>query len=130
MSTDQKRPTAVASDTYMIAWASLRRRRRTVLILFFTWPLAVGVGIKLLHFLTEAPENQLAPFVAIPVVLVVFVFIATFSFACPRCGKEFYRMNSYRNPFSKECLNCGIRIGTPKSALPTEGEPPKVRSSA
>jgi hypothetical protein len=121
MSTERYRQTQLSDDAYLRAWVSLRQRRRNMWIVFFAWPFAIAVGIKILHFLTGALENQIAPYVAIPVFLMAFVLMATFSFPCPRCGKEFYRKNSYRNPFSKECLNCRIRVGTPKNA-PT-GEP-------
>jgi hypothetical protein len=126
MSTERYPRTIPSDDAYLRAWASLRRTRRTIWIVFLAWPLAVAIGIKILHLLTDAPENQIAPFVAIPVGLMAFILIATFSFTCPRCGKEFYRKNSYRNPLSKQCLNCGLRVGTPKDA--STGNPPDERS--
>ncbi len=82
MSTERYRQTT-PSDAYLRAWGSLRRSRRTIWIVFLGWPPAVEMGTKILHLLTDAPENQIAPYVAIPVGLMAFILIATFSFTCP-----------------------------------------------
>jgi hypothetical protein len=33
---------------------------------------------------------------------------------CPHCRKKFARRGVYHNTFTRKCLNCGVRIGTPK----------------
>jgi hypothetical protein len=81
-------------------------------IVFFTWPLLIGVLIELAHALTGANKREVAPYIGIPVFALVFLSLATFHFACPRCGGNFYRKGSYRNAFSDRCLHCGIRVGT------------------
>lgn len=34
---------------------------------------------------------------------------------CPHCGKKFARGGAYHNSFTRTCLNCGVKIGTPKA---------------
>ena len=123
MSIDPYRQQALQDDPYTRAWKSLRRSRRTVWIAFFTWPIVIAIGIKTLHTFTGAEERAIAPFVAIPVFLLMVMLLGTFHFSCPHCGNNFYRKGPYRNAFSEACIHCGIRVGTPKDASPAGSGP-------
>jgi hypothetical protein len=35
---------------------------------------------------------------------------------CPHCGKKFARRGVVQNSFTRTCLNCGVKIGTPKTS--------------
>src|SRR5882672_12181171 len=122
MSNDPYRQQSLQDDPYVDAWKSLRRSRRNVWVAFFTWPIVIAVGIKILHALIGAGEQNIAPFVAIPVFLVMLTLLGTFHFSCPQCGENFYRKGPYRNAFSAACLHCGIRVGTPKGTSSAKGE--------
>lgn len=118
MSIDPYRQQSLQDDPYVRAWESLRRSRRTAWIAFFSWPIVIAIGIKSLHAFTGVEENEVAPFVAIPVFLIMLVLLGSFHFSCPHCGGNFYRKGRYHNAFSETCLHCGIRVGTTKDAAP------------
>jgi predicted RNA-binding Zn-ribbon protein involved in translation (DUF1610 family) len=57
--------------------------------------------------------RSLALAVAVPgVVLATYAEWAK----CPHCGKKFARRGVFHNSFTRKCLNCGVRLGTPKAA--------------
>jgi hypothetical protein len=96
-------------DPYLSAWASLRRRRVVMLIS----GLAIVVSVMAMPFL-----GSLSAFI-------VFPLMATFSvswlmagyFRCPHCRQAFAKGDTAHESFARSCGHCGIRVGTPRSAV-------------
>ncbi len=102
------------ADPYLAVWAEFARKRRSVWIVFFAWPFVGALGVWLLSVVTGGATREVAPFVLIPTIVLTAIIMEGTRFICPRCEKPFYSKGQYGNPFSRRCLNCGIRIGTPK----------------
>jgi hypothetical protein len=105
----------VPPDPYLLAWASLRRRRVTMWISFLTWLPVAGVATRLL--------GDLALLIVLPHVatFIVSTFIATY-FRCPHCRELFAKKSAFEISTPNElavrgCVNCDIRVGTPRSAV-------------
>ena len=54
-----------------------------------------------------------------PIAIVYFLglFVAqffVFRAKCPSCGKAFYRLWIFYNPYTSKCLNCGLSLKTIK----------------
>jgi hypothetical protein len=102
-------------DPYLVAWASLRRFRRTM----------VGVSIGIVHIAAATfafivwSRSCTARIVGIGVVLLVAaVWRIAFSmpglFRCPRCRRGFFRSDAGLFGLAVEhCQHCGIPVGTP-----------------
>jgi hypothetical protein len=101
--------TTVNEAPYAAAWRDLRRRRWTmwgVYLGFFPgrW-LVSAVDAKRLH--DHAPE--IFP-IAGTVWMVAFLVSGFWADAwrCPRCHEIFTRATWYRNPWTRQCLGCGL----------------------
>ncbi len=91
-------------DAYAEAWARIRRRRR------IGW-----AGLALLP--VGALLCTAVPFAGVATVGVSLLMMMTAGPGkCPRCGKPFARRVYFHNGFTRHCLNCGIKIGTPMLA--------------
>jgi hypothetical protein len=106
-------PLPVEPDPYLVAWADLRRRRRSAAGAFgpslaaslfavvFTMPALLGVAAVLFG----------ASWVA-------WRYLS--AFRCPSCSHSFVhgRLRRHERGWSdRQCGYCGIAIGTPKSAV-------------
>jgi hypothetical protein len=103
-------------DPYVVAWAQYRRRRARVRALLLISPLVGCLALAALR--ASACGSGAAHGVALGLAIAIVV-LATFSIArasCPRCGEKLHVGGSHVDPFSDRCVNCGIRIGTPKSS--------------
>jgi hypothetical protein len=110
-------PPPIEPDPYLVAWAKLRRKRFIAWLSFLAW-----VPVALLSNLTV--ERVLGHDAGLYVVLSMAVWIMFTSMSlmdtrCPRCAKPLLRSpllrSWYNNAFSRECLHCGLRIGTAKA---------------
>jgi hypothetical protein len=103
---------------YPAAWRELRRRRR------FLWVLFLGYipGVAALCFLVwlavtmTAGSKQGEVACAIIALLWILAFAAAAIrltlFRCPRCHRLFHSTWWRHNPFSHNCLHCGLAQGT------------------
>jgi len=94
-----------APTQYDDAWKELRARERWVIFAFVGYmPIAGGLAIVVSRFTTHEWAVASAP-------LLWMAFFAGCCvrfqrFPCPRCGKAFYRRNSFSR--GRECVNCGL----------------------
>jgi hypothetical protein len=98
-------------DPYLLAWASLRRRRALALTTLIGFVLTVVPAVAL-HL-----SSSFVLFAGMAIVALVSMSMAT-NFQCPHCGRPFARKDArWRDPFENRCVHCGIVIGTPRSAV-------------
>jgi hypothetical protein len=104
-------------DSYLLAWADLRRRRAWAWISLLAW-VPVGGGLSAL---AHWALGRVLPFdpgflVALPLMgVLIWLSIRADAFRCPRCNNPFFHRTLMHNGWSRHCLNCGIKIGTPQS---------------
>jgi hypothetical protein len=96
-------------DPFAPSWAGLRRRRLAVWVLWLSFlPVMATAGF----FLRGRPLT----YVFWPLALTCLIArLAAILFPCPRCGGSFgYKpFESRRWTLPRQCLHCGIAIGTP-----------------
>src|SRR5262245_37386139 len=99
-------------DPYLLAWRSLRRRRWAFALSFLSW---LPVGIAALRVLGDGAFLVLLVLMALGFATSLWFCL----FPCPHCG-EVFGARSVVGPWSpfivfrRNCLHCGIGIGTPK----------------
>ena len=103
-------------DAYLRAWTDLERRRAYRWLAFFAWaPCALLVILAFQAVFGEATARQAFFWIALPFGLVAYGFMARASFfECPRCDERFESSPYFGNPFTRTCVHCGLRIGTPR----------------
>jgi hypothetical protein len=102
-------PTPKPLDPYLSAWASLRRRRVVMWISF----LAVLMSLVAMPLL-----GRLSAFIVFPLMATLSVsWLMTSYFRCPHCREAFARGDTAHEQFARSCGRCGIRVGTPRSAV-------------
>jgi hypothetical protein len=110
-----------AADPYAYRWRELRRRQLRVLGMAAACLVASAIGVYWLpSTITRWGLIMLAIAATTP-----FVF-ALRSYPCPRCKKSFFERSHEERLdfFTKQCLHCGIAIGTSKAdAEPARSEP-------
>ena len=100
-------------DPYTAAWNDYRRLRHRAWLAF----LALLGGSILAIAATPVFGNAAATCTVLPLFLYWWsANVSWFKASCPRCGKPIHRRGLYQNFLSARCLNCGIAVGTPKSA--------------
>jgi hypothetical protein len=112
-------PLPVPPDPYAVAWADLRRRRVWTFVFMIAY-LVTLLGVfyaTRLHLPGSGPAS-----VAWGLLSAVSSFLyPTHRFRCPHCG--------HKEAVWKKCSACGIRVGTPKSAV-VEAAKPRVGAPA
>jgi hypothetical protein len=105
----------VRPDPYLLAWAKLRRSRRTI----------VGVAAGVMNVVAATcafvvwSQSHAARILALGVVLVAaaayrLAFRGAASFRCPRCRRAFFPANARLFDLAiDDCGHCGIAVGTP-----------------
>jgi hypothetical protein len=112
-------PQPIAPDPYLLAWQDLRRRRLyawAVLIAYVAGAMCILWMYKLIagHMLDRSWGLALL----LPTLPVHFAFNGwRQAFRCPRCGERFHVQRGVSNPSTRQCMNCGLEMGTPKSAV-------------
>jgi predicted RNA-binding Zn-ribbon protein involved in translation (DUF1610 family) len=102
-------------DPYLVAWEQLFRRRTKLLLTFFTWTFVASLVLTLAMTVLGVADRALALYVALSTSLIALALASFYAhFECPQCGTSINRRRRVSNPFSDECQNCGIRMGTPK----------------
>lgn len=110
----------VPPDPYLLAWASLHRRRVTMWISFVVW---VPMGIVEVRLLGGFGFSILFLNMAVFVVSLVMAS----RFRCPHCLELFAQQSmwgihiAFEEAFVRCCVHCGIRVGTPRSAVVAAG---------
>jgi hypothetical protein len=99
-------PVPIPPDPYLRAWSDLRRRR-----VCFSAGMAALLAAALLH---SKQMVSLGTPVLVVGVVTILLSIYCESFHCPHCSEQFCRRGLARNPFSRRCLHCRIKVGTPK----------------
>jgi hypothetical protein len=93
---------------YVKAWQDLRRRKIAAFLFFlpsFLWALWELQSAPYLHPRLFAPV-RLALFALAAAAIVWYSF-----FFCPRCGKLFFVIGSWRSLTGRRCVHCGLRRG-------------------
>lgn len=70
-----------------------------------------------IYTLTQITDNNFQSIILFSHMLVwIIVFAISIKFKCPNCEKSFSSKenSSFRNPWTKKCLNCGISINEDK----------------
>jgi hypothetical protein len=96
-------------DPYVAAWADLRRRRMVALALFLLFLPAMAIATCFLR------GRQLTDvFWPLAMICLIARLRATL-FPCPRCGGSFgfKPFTRSRAILQRNCLHCGIAVGTP-----------------
>jgi hypothetical protein len=108
-----RRPAPIPPDPYLVAWSKHRRRKRAWLLLIVV---AVVAGLA-----SDGPSDlYVAVFPTFPALLLVGAW-DLMRLKCPHCGERFYTGSSEIRWGQKPCCQkCGIRAGTPKSAVKIE----------
>jgi hypothetical protein len=107
-------PKPVPPDPYLLAWASLRRRRVTMWIMLLAWLPLGAVAMACLGYWGW--------FIVFPHFAAFWVSAVMMAcFRCPHCGELFAKKsvpwNDPINAFVRRCVHCGICTGTPRSAV-------------
>jgi hypothetical protein len=108
-------PQPVPPDPYVVAWAEQRRRsNRVVLTVVATSTASVSMVISM-HM---SGPRWVYPGILAECVGLVFMAVATWraaAFRCPHCQMRFRQLPVART--DGRCARCGIKLGTPKSAV-------------
>jgi hypothetical protein len=99
-----------STDPYLSAWRDLRHRRVASVVLFAAFVPLIATATRWLgDHATAAVVATLACFVV--------AYVWTTMFSCPSCEKYFaFHMTSCGfGPLQRDCLHCGIEVGTPKA---------------
>jgi hypothetical protein len=102
-------PAPIPPDPYAVAWSDLKRRR--------LW--RVGSTVWLLVAIAMSRGGR--PGAATGVMFLATIALSIWSerFRCPRCASLFCRKGwFFHNGFTRRCLHCGLKTGTPKSDDP------------
>jgi hypothetical protein len=126
-------------DTYLVAWARLRRRRvvmRVAAIVLF-------VLVAPMSVLTWVPPDARVTGLALGLLLTVPVALFALSlvepFRCPACHRPFFPSTAAEAGSARSCAHCGIEMGTPErkgtrwpdeSDIEAQGRSPVQRASA
>jgi hypothetical protein len=104
-------PASLPPDPYLVAWATLRRRRllRRIAVGVLAYALASTIAVTfMLHGVALLV-------VALLMVCVVYVIVAVQRrrpFLCPRCGDSFFWGPAAEIGFARHCNACGLAAGT------------------
>jgi hypothetical protein len=107
----------VPPDPYLLAWASLQRRRVIMTISFLA---LVPMGFVEVRFL-----GGLGSFLFL-LNMAVFLgsMVMAIRFRCPHCRELFAKQSAFwgihiafEEAFVRCCVHCGIGVGTPRSAV-------------
>jgi uncharacterized membrane protein YfcA len=115
---------STTANPYAYRWRELRRRQVRVLCMAAACLVASAIGVYWLpSTITRWGLIMLAVAATTP-----FVF-ALRSYPCPRCKKAFFeRSDEERLDFlAKQCVHCGIAIGTSKADAEPALREPKIR---
>lgn len=115
---------SVPTDPYAYRWRELRRRQVRVQASAAVCVVVCAFGVFLLpSTITRLGLVMLAVAAAAP-----FVF-ALGSYMCPRCKKPFFDGYSKEqfNLFAKQCIHCGIAVGTSKADSGAAASEPGIR---
>jgi hypothetical protein len=112
----------MTANPFAAKWAELRRRRRIRWLGFFGWAPIGFVMVQLMELVAgHAFADQYWFVFALPSLLVGFAMMVYGSWLkCPRCDEWFESRAllgpffTYHNPFTRRCVNCRIKIGTPQ----------------
>ena len=113
---------SVPPDPYLVAWAELKKHRIRRWIAFFVWAPLAGFVFSASEKLVGHPLGRGEFFaVSLPFVVAAVLFLVRASnFRCPQCGNRFEAQRMVSYPLTRRCLNCGIRIGTPKNTVASD----------
>lgn len=100
---------------YDAAWRKYRILTRVAWLMFFTFPLSLALFGWLFSFLvTKSAAYELA--FGVFGIIWLSVNFAYCYFRCPRCRQTFFMKKvwgfDYGNPWTRKCLNCGLRVYT------------------
>jgi hypothetical protein len=105
----------IPPDPYLVAWAKLQRRRWLVGFGFLAW---VPVGSIVGTLADRALGKGGLMFPVLPLfTAIAFAIVSLGLSRCPHCGQSPFSGRGFRNVLTSTCLHCGIRFGTPKSAM-------------
>ena len=136
MTAQPYRVPAERPDHYAEAWVRLRRRR---LVRRLSFGVAVYALANLLVFtLKSAPVGfatttnwiVMATGMALGVVFLAVAFaLARYlvPFVCPRCAQPFFHGLTTEIGFTKNCVHCGLPVGSP---MPVTGDDGESRSAS
>jgi len=94
---------------YLRAWTRLRRCRVALALSLASWLPAIMVASLWDDYRYPAAYRWSDVVARVGLaVLVIEVFALSFT-RCPRCRRHFTWTWYWKNPLTKECLNCGIR---------------------
>ncbi len=117
-------PCGAAADPYAYRWRELRRRQVRALCVAASCLVASVIGLYWLpSIITRFGLVTLAVAATTPFVL------ALLSYPCPRCKKSFFEQpqGELVDFLAKQCLHCGIAVGTSKESAEPAVEEPKIR---
>jgi hypothetical protein len=115
---------SVAVDPYAYRWRELRRRQTRVLCAAAVSLMASAVGVCLL------PSHITRFGVLLVAVVAMIPFVSALGvYPCPRCKKPFFeRSDEDRiDYFARQCVHCGLMIGTPKADAVATLDEPKIQ---
>jgi len=113
----RSRPAHGDEERYLRAWGRLHRWRAALAVSLVLWLPSIMVATMWDRDSAAFRWSDAVGFTGMAIfVLEASVLALT---RCPRCGKHFTWTWYWKNPFTKECLSCGIRQGS----LPVLGQP-------
>jgi hypothetical protein len=115
---------SVAVDPYAYRWLELRRRQARVLYAAVACLTVGAVGACLL------PSSITRYGVVLGAAAAMIPFVAALgSYPCPRCKKPFFERSGdgRANYFAKQCLHCGLTVGTSKADAQAALDEPAIR---
>ncbi len=106
-------PMTVEPDPYVVLWAKLRRRRRMLV----RAASVASIAVTILGTMTIGVLALLVVPLLIP--LWALVWAQASRFPCPHCGETFGPRDGWLlgRGLHRNCVRCGIEIGTPKSSV-------------
>jgi len=93
---------AAISEETIEALRKIRRNRRLLWISLLAGFLIVALSVRIRQ------AEFLAPIALIFLVGCFIAQIFVFRAKCPSCGKGFFRLWIFYNPYTSKCMNCGI----------------------
>jgi hypothetical protein len=115
---------SAAVDPYAYRWRELRRRQTRVLCAAAVSLIASAVGVCLL------PSSITRFGVVIVAVVAMIPFVSVLgAYPCPRCKKPFFERprDEHADYFAKQCVHCGLMIGTSKADAVGAPDEPKIQ---
>ena len=120
-------------DHYAEAWARLRRRRLVRRLSFgvavYAFATLLVFTLKSAQFASAATDTNwivMASGMALGIVFLAVAFaLARFlvPFVCPRCARPFFRGFTTEIGFTKNCVHCGLEVGSPMPLTSDDDEP-------